>query len=199
MTARIGMDDPAGCIDQKHSRAERIEAIRERCGLYLLKVDYFADENGTTDVRNQACHALSGVLIDDSVAVAADYLKKRATCGGFLKDGEHVIYNLLGGHPLNAESCAAHFFSRDDFDKLMNLFDIKENCTWKHWIYFCVFVDIELSETGVVAPGEISIRCFTNGVLSKKMRRTAMQKLANLLENGRPQRGIERRIVNIAN
>src|SRR5258707_13232642 len=113
MTARIGMDDPAGCIDQKHSRAERIEAIRERCGLYLLKVDYFADENGTTGVPNQACHALSGVLIDDTVAVAAEYLKKRATCGGFLKGGEHVIYNMLGGHPLNAQPRGADVLACD--------------------------------------------------------------------------------------
>jgi hypothetical protein len=45
----------------------------------------------------------------------------------------------------------------NDFNELMHLFDIEKNDPGKHRVQLGVFVDVELSEIGVVAPGEVSI------------------------------------------
>jgi hypothetical protein len=75
---------------------------------------------------------------------------------------------------------------------------IEEDRARKHGIELCVCVDIQLGETGIIAPGEISVRCLANGVLGEKMGRAAMYKSANSLENPWPQGWIERGVVNLA-
>src|SRR5262249_25679896 len=186
MPARIGVDDAAQCIDQKHSGAERVETIGERRRLHLLEIDDLADQHGTADMRDDQCHEPFCVLIDNSIAPAPDHLKERAARGRLLENAEHVVHHLLGSHPLDRESRSAQLAPGNDLDELMDLLYIEEDRARKHGIELCVCVDIPLSETGIIAPGEISVRCLANGVLPQNMGRPAMYKSANSLHNPSP-------------
>src|SRR5258707_3455765 len=134
MPARIGVDDAPQCIDQKHSCAERVETIGERRRLHLLEIDDLADQNGAPDMRDNQCHETFCVLIDNSVAPAADHLKQRAARGRLLENAEHVIHYLLWSHPLDGEPRSAQVTPWNDLDELMDLLYIEEDGARKHGV-----------------------------------------------------------------
>src|SRR5262249_19674625 len=130
-------------------------------------------------------------VVDHSVLAAPNDLEQRTAYGRLLQQTKHVVDHLLWSHPFEREAGSTQLMPGNDFNDLMHLFDVEKNNPGKHRIQFCILVDIELGEIGVVAPGEVSIGRLADRVLSEEISRTAPHEPAGLFENRRPQAGVE--------
>ena len=83
--------------------------------------------------------------------------------------------------------------------KCLRLFDVQEHHRWKYRIdleiSFEILVDIRL----IMAQHEVNIDVFCDRILRNESCGTVAEEIANAIESTRPQRCIERGIVDIAN
>ena len=61
------MDDAPSCIDQEHSRGERVETVGQGRGLNSFEIDNLADKNGTADMRYDKCEPATHLVVSEAV------------------------------------------------------------------------------------------------------------------------------------
>src|SRR5690242_4760340 len=100
MTGGIGVDDAAGAIDEKHSRAQSVKRIGQlrRFGFCVLQQP--ADQYRTTKVWQQEVHPVPRFVVYQTITVVTCHSKHRDTCSGLLEYSVCGIHYLLRAHPL---------------------------------------------------------------------------------------------------
>ena len=139
----------------------------------------------------------SHLVVDDAARFAAQDRDERAARRRFLQNGICRIHQALRPHPLLEETFPAEFVIRHE---VRNADDLPgpERRQGRHRVASRMRLVVELHVVGIDAESIMGGAGLADGVLGEKAAGLAAEKHADLGENLGPQRGVQRRIVDMA-
>ena len=198
MSGCIGMNDSAISPDQKQAGAESVKQIGECRRFALLEINHFADEHCTAHVRHHQRHATAHLIIDHALRVAPDDRDKRTAQCRFFKNAICCVHQTLGLHPLLKEPPFVKFVRWHKLQNAHGLVDVEERQA-RDRVELGMRCRIKLHIAWVDAKMIVRRAGFADGILGEKTAGLAANEFADFREHIGPERGIERRIVNVAN
>ena len=196
---RIRMNDATAGIDQKHPSADAVERVGKRGSLRCLEIDQVADEQRAAEVRHEQADAPARFIIEQPVALVAEHSEKRNTRHRLVEHRRREIGKLLWPHPLLIESCLLELVVWNDIGRANRLPKFGKKLTCGAWIELDVLLEIELPVGRIkVAVVVVAVTTLGDGILPGKRRGQTADKPLGSAQHVRPQRRIERGIVDVA-
>src|SRR5262249_5933254 len=124
--------------------------------------------------------------------------KKGAGDRGLLNRSEKAVDESLRRQPFLGEPSARKLFARRHVLDREDLLDLGKHHRRKCRIVFAVFFQKQLAIMGVVGRGQVDAGGTSGSILKHHAAQLAADEFADAVEHDRPQRWIERSIVDVA-
>src|SRR5262249_21927800 len=154
-------------------------------------------EHRASNMRSDEAHASPRRGVDHAGLCIAYHAEIREVRFGFFEHDAGRVYPALRFHPFKVETCATKFVVGYEVVGARDLTDV-EVAQGRHGIALAVGLHIDVGVVRIDAGAELNSADATDRILGQQPPCLAADEPHDLGENGWPQRGIEGRVVDVA-